>query len=159
MDKLSVPSPFAESDSRTKEEIKKPVSQVPADETQKNCPVCGEVFEQVYDEDQDEWMFKDALISPRDKKIFHVHCYHEIGDNENNGMSSSSEGESSSDSSDSEQENNASNSNGHSNLMPLDMPPLEDITPLRTKRIQPEDGNVVSSDNFVDQSKKPRVVE
>lgn len=143
--------------------------QVPADESQKNCPICGETFEQVFDEDQDEWMFKDALISPTDNKIYHVHCHHAIaGDTKQvkGKESSSSEDESESSNDEEEEQNNGSGkqepsqSNGHMvKKLPLDMPPLEDIPPLGTKRVQPEETSTAGSETSTDQTKKPRVVE
>lgn len=46
---------------------------VPASEQQTECKVCGERFEQYFDSEQDEWMYKNAVLA--DNVIYHVKCY------------------------------------------------------------------------------------
>lgn len=46
---------------------------VVADESQKQCPICGEKFEDLYDEHEDEWVYKDTTIVGG--KIYHYSCF------------------------------------------------------------------------------------
>jgi len=68
-EKSAVPFPFGDV---IPQEEKKEVVCVPADETQTHCPKCGESFEQFWDSDQDEWMYKDC-VSLNDT-IYHQKC-------------------------------------------------------------------------------------
>lgn len=48
---------------------------IKVDESQDDkCFGCGEVFEQKYDSEQDEWYFKEA-IRGNDNQIYHLKCY------------------------------------------------------------------------------------
>jgi hypothetical protein len=78
-------------DSETKEdreqelEKEKQKTSVPADDAQTNCPVCGERFDQFWDAELDEWMYKDAMVvenedagrepSGKTGTIYHYTCH------------------------------------------------------------------------------------
>jgi len=51
---------------------KNKIPSVPADENQNICPQCGEQFEQYFDSEQDEWMYKDTILL--DAIIYHQKC-------------------------------------------------------------------------------------
>ncbi len=57
-------------------------SSVPADESQTNCLICGERFDQFFDSEVEEWMYKDAISV--DGKIYHSLCYSEHQSSGNN---------------------------------------------------------------------------
>jgi len=37
---------------------------VPADESQTDCAICGDAFEQVWDDDEDSWLYKNTIRVP-----------------------------------------------------------------------------------------------
>jgi len=45
------------------------------------CHLCGEVFEQFWEEDLEEWHFKDAVRTP-DDSLYHTDCQKEAKDSE-----------------------------------------------------------------------------
>jgi hypothetical protein len=50
---------------------------VPADEDQPNCVACGEPFEQYWDAELDEWMYKNAVLAS-DGFIYHTQCHNGV---------------------------------------------------------------------------------
>jgi hypothetical protein len=57
---------------KSKESSQQPESNVPADESQRTCPVCGDEFEQVWDEANEEWMFKG--VTDESGEYVHQRC-------------------------------------------------------------------------------------
>ena len=39
------------------------------------CPICHETFEQFWDSEAEEWMYRAAMISPMNELIVHQKCY------------------------------------------------------------------------------------
>jgi hypothetical protein len=70
---LFLATPFFGESFKVEKEEKPKVFAVPADELQTECKVCGEKFEQYFDSEQDEWMYKNAVSV--DNTIYHVKCY------------------------------------------------------------------------------------
>ncbi len=74
MSQLPLVTPFfgdsSKQDKDSKDKAKLP--SVPADETQTMCPQCGERFEQYFDSEQDEWMYRDTVRL--DGVIYHQKC-------------------------------------------------------------------------------------
>jgi len=56
-----------------KEEEKETIKYLPCDGTPKKCYVCNEEFEKHWHEDEEEWMFKNAI--EKEGKVFHPSCY------------------------------------------------------------------------------------
>lgn len=54
---------------------------VPANEEQTACLVCGEAFEQFWDSEVEDWMYKGTLLI--DDKIYHKRCYDDMLEQEN----------------------------------------------------------------------------
>jgi pre-mRNA cleavage complex 2 protein Pcf11 len=128
-DKTAVPFPFGDG---AEEEQKQELKSVPADENQTNCPKCGESFEQYYDSDLDEWMYKDTVSVQG--VIYHVKC--SLSNNETHSEIQKVD--------ETALDNKVSLSTEVSvdqpEPLPTEMPPLEDHdTP--TKRPPPEDEN------------------
>jgi len=69
-DKTAIPFPFG--DGAEQEEKKEEVVSVQADENQTQCPKCGESFEQYYDPELDEWMYRDCVSV--EGTIYHLKC-------------------------------------------------------------------------------------
>jgi len=69
-EKAAVPFPFG--DGAVVQEEKQQSVSVTADEKQTNCPKCGESFEQYWNSDQDEWMYRDCVSI--DGIIYHQKC-------------------------------------------------------------------------------------
>ena len=55
------------------EEEKETIKYLPCDGTPKKCYVCNEEFEKHWHEDEEEWMFKNAI--EKEGKVFHPSCY------------------------------------------------------------------------------------
>eukprot|EP01118_Nematostelium_gracile_P017879 TRINITY_DN777_c0_g3_i1.p1 TRINITY_DN777_c0_g3~~TRINITY_DN777_c0_g3_i1.p1 ORF type:complete len:492 (-),score=85.60 TRINITY_DN777_c0_g3_i1:46-1521(-) len=68
-EKTSVPFPFGENES---EENSEKDQAVPADESQPNCVKCGELFNQYWDSNLQEWMYKDCINV--EGIIYHTKC-------------------------------------------------------------------------------------
>ena len=64
---------FGEAFKNEEKEVKEEIHNVPADENQPTCGTCGERFEQFFDSEQDEWMYKDAISV--NNIIHHRKCY------------------------------------------------------------------------------------
>jgi hypothetical protein len=44
-----------------------------------HCPVCHEVFDQFWDTEQEEWMYRASVINPTNNKITHQKCLSNLG--------------------------------------------------------------------------------
>ena len=42
---------------------------------QKHCLICHEKFETYWDEEEEEWMVKNAIRTVEDDKTYHQNCY------------------------------------------------------------------------------------
>jgi len=61
-------------DSENNEKEKETIKYLPCDDgTPKKCFVCNEDFEKHWHEDEEEWMFKNAI--EKEGKVFHPSCY------------------------------------------------------------------------------------
>lgn len=67
----AVPFPFGDATQQA-DEPEPEVMSVLADERQTNCPVCGESFTQFWDSDQDQWMYRGAVLVS--DTIYHQQC-------------------------------------------------------------------------------------
>eukprot|EP01104_Vermistella_antarctica_P009126 TRINITY_DN2325_c2_g1_i2.p1 TRINITY_DN2325_c2_g1~~TRINITY_DN2325_c2_g1_i2.p1 ORF type:complete len:543 (-),score=80.54 TRINITY_DN2325_c2_g1_i2:193-1821(-) len=65
-------TPFFEQDTEGEEKAAIKESAQIADDSQTECPVCGEVFDKFWDEDEEEWMYRDTIR--HDEKLYHVSC-------------------------------------------------------------------------------------
>jgi len=73
-DTIVSPLLFGESTDTSEENTQNKIqSIVAADERQSTCPICGEKFEQFFDSDQDEWMYRDAMCE--NGIIYHQPCF------------------------------------------------------------------------------------
>ena len=43
------------------------------------CAVCHEPFEQFWEEDEEEWHFREAIRAP-DNQLFHSYCYQDYNE-------------------------------------------------------------------------------
>jgi hypothetical protein len=50
-------------------------SKVPLDEDNRECRICKERFEVIWDEDEEEWIMKNAIKIG--EKVYHEACYNE----------------------------------------------------------------------------------
>ena len=59
-------------------------SVVPADDAITKCRICGEPFDKIWDEEEEEWMYQNAVYGvvqnatpggSNKESIFHQHCY------------------------------------------------------------------------------------
>lgn len=55
--------------------VEKESSFVIAREEQLDCPVCGEVFDQFWEEEEEEWLCKDSVLCQEDDLIYHTNCF------------------------------------------------------------------------------------
>jgi len=76
----SSPSFFDTADTKETKDVENQYK-VPAEEQQEFCSLCGEKFEQFWDESQEEWMYKGAIKIPDREEIVHYKCY---SDSQNN---------------------------------------------------------------------------
>lgn len=58
------------------EEVEAEIPTVLAGENN-SCEMCHELFEQFYNNEKDEWHFRDA-IRVDDDKVYHPHCYQDL---------------------------------------------------------------------------------
>lgn len=47
----------------------------------KTCPICGETFVDFWNDDEEEWMYKNAVLA--DDKIYHATCHADVIKNAN----------------------------------------------------------------------------
>ncbi|KDO25211.1 hypothetical protein SPRG_20790 [Saprolegnia parasitica CBS 223.65] len=58
-------------------------ARVPVDEATTKCRICGEQFSKCWDDDEEEWMYQNAVrgtiqTSPPKETIFHKYCYDSV---------------------------------------------------------------------------------
>jgi hypothetical protein len=73
---LFIVTPFGHLEAEEKSEEEKKVPAVRADESQPNCVACNEKFELFWDADQEDWMYKNAVVAS-DGFIYHTQCHAE----------------------------------------------------------------------------------
>lgn len=59
----------------TQEAAETPVMNVIADESQTHCGICGEKFDQFWENDLEEWMYRGAVKVEGTGQLFHQKCY------------------------------------------------------------------------------------
>lgn len=70
-------------------------TKIKADEGLHTCRICGDGFERFWDEEEEDWMFRNAVLSSIDnnetvgKTIFHQHCYSAATSNNSKSLTSS----------------------------------------------------------------------